>query len=444
VNVRGAEIDLYPGKFRFTVGGGQSRKAVEGILVHESYAQYMFASRIGYGHRNSSFFDLIFLKAKDDPASITKPENWDYTYVIPDTMETELDTLWIEPPYNPLSVTPQENMVIGFNSRIQFFQKRLVLEIEGSGSAYTKDLDATSVTIDSLESNALVRGIFDPIFSSRAGTNFDFALNTELGIHLRNLRLNVGFRHIGPGYVSLGIPSTVNDRQEWHMNTGFKVGLHRIRFNWNRLSDNLLNQKQQTNLRNQFQTSVATITKRWRSQFNIRYLVMNNDAISDSLEWSFNNFIVSTHQSLVFDRDAILRQIGLQYTYQTSQKEMASNPQDNHYHTVNLTSGLRFVKSMNLNASVGLSFRDSNAQGSYTTQVYSIRLNHIALKNKLNTSLFSSSSMVRDTRMIRTGITANYRLTLRSRLTWNFSYNHFQGARDFGELRSSVMLSHQF
>ncbi|NQT24987.1 hypothetical protein HQ585_06520 [candidate division KSB1 bacterium] len=444
VNVKGAEIDLFPDKFRFTVGGGQTRRAVEGILVSESFAQYMFTSRIGYGSKNGSFFDLIFLKAKDDAASLKKPQDWDYTYVIPDTLESELDTLWIEPPYNPLSVTPQENMVIGFNSKVQMFQNRLVLEMEGNGSAFTKDLNTSPVVMDSIDASGLVKSCFDEIYTPRAGSNFDFALNTHLGMNLQNLKLNLGFRHIGPGYVSLGIPSTVNDRQEWLFNTAFKLGIHRFRFGVNRLSDNLLDQKEQTNIRNQFQASVATIMKRWRSQVNIRWMIMNNNAPTDSLEWAFNNIVLSTHQALMFGPESMLRQIGLQYTYQTSNKELFEKSNQNHYHTINLTSNLRFVQKLTLNTSIGLSFRDSNTQGKYTTQVYSLRLIHLAFQNKLSNALFSSSSMVRDTHMLRAGITSSYRLTKVYQITFNLSYNNFRGTRNFREFRSTLMLSHHF
>ncbi|MDZ7724195.1 MAG: hypothetical protein U5R06_15660 [candidate division KSB1 bacterium] len=444
INVKGAEIDLFPGNFRFTLGGGQTRRAVEGTLVHESYDQYMASSRIGYQTKNNSFFHLIFLKAKDDPASLKKPKDWDYDYVIPDTLETELDTLWIEPPYNPLSVTPQENLVIGFASRLNLLNNHISLEIEGNGSAYTKDINASAVKMDSLDIDSFTESLFTELFTPRAGSNFDYALNTHVEVTLDKINMNAGYRRIGPGYISLGTPSMVNDRRELLLNTRFRTGIHRIRLGWNQLSDNLLDQKLQTNIRNQLQGSVSTITKHWHSRINLRSLIMNNQASSDSIEWNFNNYIISTHQSFVPGRESTLRNIGLQYTFQTSEKTLFAESTTSRYHTASLTTNIRIAQQLSLNTSIGLSLRDSNHRGQYTTQVYSARLVHTAFRNKLSTVFFTSSSMVRDTRMLRTGLTSNYRLGASYRLTLNLSFNDFSGTRKYREFRPTLMLSRQF
>jgi|GEM_PF-2511955 len=444
INVKGAELDLYPGNLRFTIGGGQTRRAVEGTLVHESFDQYMVSSRIGYQTDNNSFLHLIFLKAKDDPASLKKPQDWEYDYVIEDTLETELDTLWIEPPYHPLSVTPRENMVIGFASKLNLFRDHISVEIEGSGSAYTKDINADPAKMDSLGINDFSQTLFNSLFTPRAGSSFDYSLNTHLAVNLEKIKVNAGYRHIGPGYISLGTPSMVNDRRELLLNTNFKTGIHRIRLGWNRLSDNLLDQKLQTNIRNQFQGSLSTITKRWHSQFNLRSLVMDNQASTDSLEWNFKNYILSTHQSLILDRESTLRKIGLQYTFQTSAKDLHSASTQSYYHTASFTTNIRFAKKLILNTSVGLSLRDSNTSGQYTTQVYSARLVHSAFKNNLSTVFYTSSSMVRDTRMIRTGLTSHYRVGAAYRLTLNLAFNDFSGTNNYREFRPTLMLSRQF
>ncbi|MBN2417609.1 hypothetical protein JXO52_17360 [bacterium] len=443
VNVTGAEIDLFPGNLRFTAGGGRTKRAVEGILINESYDQSLFSARIGYGKENGSHLNLIFLKVKDNPASLEKPEDWDYDYINPDTLETELDTIWVEPPYNPLSVTPQENMVLGFASRVHLFDNRLIWELEGSGSAFSNDITAAAVTMDSIDADGFITSMFSGLFTPRAGSNFDFAFNTKLDLKLKQVKITTGYRYIGPGYYSLGIPSTVNDRTEFFLNTGLRLGLNHIRVSWNRLANNLLGQKLETNVRNSLQISANTATEHWRSQVHLRWLGMDNNASADSLAWTFGNLILSTHQSLVLDRESALQQIGLQYTYQTSERDMRSETSTARYHTLNLTSGFRIAASFKLNASAGLSHRDSD-QETYTTKVYSLRLSHAALNNRLVTALFSSSSMVRDTRMLQTGVTSNFTLTANMRLTFNLSYNNFRGSRDYEELRTSIMLSRQF
>lgn len=444
VNVKGAEIDLYPGKWKFTVGGGQTRRAVQGNIINESFDQYLFASRIGYGDIQKSFFHLILLKVKDNASSLKKPEDWEYNQVIPDTMGTELDTIWVEPPYNPYSVTPQENFVAGFISQMNLLENHLKLKVEGSGSAFTKDLNAEMIQLDSLSMPDWLKKPLGAIFNPRTSSNVDYAVQTNLELNLQKFKTEVGYEYIGPGYISLGTPSTVNDRKKLILKSSVRLKNHRIRFSWQRMSNNLLNQKDETNVRNQLQVLLHSHTKKWRSQFNIRYLNMLSNATADSLEWDFDNIILSTHQALVFGKENIFRQIGLQYTFQKSKKNMPTQTTKSKYHTLNMTANVKFAERLNMNISSGFSFRNTDTQDSYTTQVYSFRLSHVALQNKLSSSLFSSSSMVRDTRMFRTGINSSYRLTRHNQIIFNLSYNSFQGTRNFKELRTSIRLSHVF
>lgn len=443
VNVKGGEIDLYPGRYRLTLGGGQTRRAVDGNLINESYDQHLFAARAGYGNPHSTFVDLVFVKVKDDPASNPKPDYDEYDYVLPDTLETELDTLWIEPPYNPYAVTPQENVVAGLVSRISILGGRVALLLEGSGSAYTKDLNSEKVDIDSIETGGFIRDALGRIFTPRRSSNFDFAANTQFQLNLKNVNAQAGFRHVGPGYVSLGMPSTVNDRREYFMKTTWRLNQNRFSVHWNRLSDNLLDQKEETNLRSQYRAAWMMNTRRWRSNMDISILTMGNDAVSDSAEWNFSNLIFSTHQSLVFDRELWIRQLGIKYTYQHSDKNIPDQGTESHYHTVNMTGSFRFGRSLILQATAGASHRKTSGKASYLTQIYSARLTHTAFQNRLSTSLQTNSSMVRDTRVFRTGITSGYRLTRHNQLVFNASYNTYSGTRDFQEFRTSLMLTHR-
>jgi len=443
VSIKGCEIDLFPSKIHFTLGGGRSREAVEGISVGESYAQYAGFTRIGYGNSNNSFLDIIALKVKDDTKSLKKNENWDYTYIIADTMENIEDTIWVEPPYNPFSVTPQENLVLGMNSRINLFKRKLVLEFEGTGSAFTKDLNSDKIKNNNIEANEMLKNIYSDIFTPRVGSAYDFAVNSSIKLNLEKVNFSLGFRHIGPGYISLGTPSNINDREELSFSSNMKLSIHRIRFGWNRMLNNLNNQKLQTNTRNQFNSSIYTALKKWRSQVNFRYLDMNNEADFDSLEWTYDNINFSTHQSIVF-QNSILRQIGLQYVFQRTDKNTTTNDLESNYNTMNFTTGFRLKKTLNLNSSAGLSYRkNANRVGGWK-QVYSLRLSHITLENKLTNAVFLTSNMVRETKMFRVGLISNYRLAEHYRITANINFNRFNGQQVYKELRSSIMLSHQF
>jgi len=443
VNVKGAEIDLFPKKYRFTIGGGRTKRAVDGNIINESYDQHLFAARIGYGNPQNSFIDCIFLKVKDDPASNPKPDYDEYDYILPDTLESELDTIWIEPPYNPYAVTPQENVVTGIVSRLSMMDKRIVVLFEGSGSAYTKDLNSEKVDIDSIESGGIIKKALSHIFVPRRSSNFDFAVNTAVKLNLKYLNADIGFRRIGPGYVSLGIPSNINDRQEYYMKTAFKYKMNRFTLNWNRLSDNLLDQKTETNIRNQLRAGWMMHSKSWHSNIHMSYLKMNNEALSDTSEWDFSNLILTTHQSLLFDQSSWIRQLGIKYTYQNSNKNIPANDSESNYHTFNLTGSFKFNQFLHLNAAVGASHRQTSGEEAYLTKIYSGRLTHATLKRRLSTSIHVNSSMVRKTRIFRAGVTSSYRLTRQNQVILNCSFNTYKGTKDFKEIRSSLMLTHR-
>ena len=444
VNVKGGEVDLYPANFRFTLGGGRTKRAVEGYALEQSYAQYLLAGRIGYGNTKKNYVDIHFVKVKDDIGSLPEtPQGWDYPIVNPDTLQAEEDTLWIDRTFTRVRTAPQENLVLGCVLHFSL-PSRMHLSVEASASAYTKDLYAEAVPLDSVEMPGMVRDMMDMAFTPRRSSFGDYAVNSNLEMDFFGAKTQLGYRYIGPGYISLGTPSTLNDRREMTFGTSFKWGPHRIQVRMTRFTDNLLGQRETTNLRHQVRTGINSMFGRWRSVIQINGLFLANDTPSDSLAYDFKTWIITTQQGLVFGPDSWVRQVGLQYTFQQSKKEKWLQDTDATYHTVNLTGQFKQLWKIDANLSVGLSFRDPETGASFTSQVYALRLTNRALNNRLMTSLFSTSSLIRDTRMIQTGLTAGYRLTDKAQIHLNVSSNVFRGPRDFEELRSSLRLSHQF
>ncbi len=74
VLVRGAGVNLHPGIFRFSAIGGFTQNAVNGGASNGAYSRYMYGARIGVGKQQSSYFDLSFLRTRDNPHSLPSPK----------------------------------------------------------------------------------------------------------------------------------------------------------------------------------------------------------------------------------------------------------------------------------------------------------------------------------------------------------------------------------
>ncbi|MBN1892996.1 hypothetical protein JW906_00800 [bacterium] len=440
VNVEGGGLEFWPGRLRFAVGGGRTHRAVTDIQANERFAQYLAAGKVGYEHRNGSFLDLIILKAKDDIHSL-QPRS-DYRYLIPDTLENEADTLWIDRPY--YSVLPQENLLTGLAGMIRLFRNSMELHFEGTGSAFTRDITLYPIHLDSLDAPEFLRDLIGSVYKPRSGSLLDFAGTVGFDLRLDKFKISSGYTYIGPGYVSLGIPSTINDRQEWKAATSFQIRKNRFSLSWDRKSNNVLSQKLATDTRNQFRIVLNRNLNRLRSSFDLNILSMNAAAAADSLEWTYSNVVFNTNQALAFGPSSMIRQVGVRYTFQTSDKNATGSRAVSSYHTASLTGSIRPAESLLLNGSAGCSFRRSASQGYYVTQVYSLRCVFHALEKKWSSSLLIQSSMVRDMNVYRAGLDSAYKLTAKDAVKLDISHAAFEGSRTFRETRASVNISHRF
>ncbi len=443
VNVKGLELDLFPAKWRFTLGGGRTQRAVSGDITTRAFAQYLVAGRFGYGERNGNYMDIVVLKVRDDPGSLDDVVLDTTGQLNPDTLITELDTIWQNPPENPYAVTPQENLVGGITGQLSLWRRRIVLGAELCGSAFTRDLGAATVDASDIGVPDAAADLFESVYATRTSTVADYALSTKAALNLPMLRADVGYNLVGPGYVSLGTSSTANDRQELTLNASGNVKTTRMQVGYSFMADNLAGQETSTNTRNQLRASVSSALNKWQSQYGANYLALNNDASVDSLGWDYDNLTFNTYQGIAFGRDLLLRQIGLQYTYQTSRKDMHTDVTRSTYHTSSLAASLRLIKLLTLNLNAGLSYRDPEQGDSYLTQVYGGRLAMSVFENRWSNALSVNSSMVRETRVVRAGLTSSYRFTKAGQVSLNISYNRFNGSRFFEELRGTLSVTHR-
>lgn len=226
--VLGAGVELNPGKWRLGFIYGRFNRATTidtttQALVPFSFSRKGYAARLGYGGQKT-FFELSFLKAKDD--STTAPG-------------------WIDP--RTLYVTPAGNSVLGYSTRITF-SKRIFFESDGALSVLTRDLNSP-IPLDSLN-NAFLRKI-----RSFAGINATSEMYTAFSasINYRDKRfgLKAGYRRIEPDFTSMGAYYFNSDAESWTFSPSLNVLKGKVRINGSIgfQHDNVKKQKRATNHR---------------------------------------------------------------------------------------------------------------------------------------------------------------------------------------------------
>jgi hypothetical protein len=74
IKIRGGGLNLTPGNFRFSTAAGFTQRSVPGGAQDGSFKRFLFASKLGYGNEESTFFDLIFVRAKDEIGSLPQAD----------------------------------------------------------------------------------------------------------------------------------------------------------------------------------------------------------------------------------------------------------------------------------------------------------------------------------------------------------------------------------
>ncbi len=70
IRIRGVGLELFPGKFRFSIATGLTKRAVLSGAQDGSYKRFMYSAKIGYGDEASSYIDLMFVRVKDEITSL--------------------------------------------------------------------------------------------------------------------------------------------------------------------------------------------------------------------------------------------------------------------------------------------------------------------------------------------------------------------------------------
>lgn len=206
----GGAIELTPGKFRFAAMYGQFNKATSLDTAQSlyfsnfSYRRTGMAVKIGYGTQNS-FIDLIALKAKDDANSIKSGKQL----------------------IDSLGISPAEDLVVGYNMRVGIWKQHLSFESNGAISLYTNDINSPSIQDSSFDKG--VKSL-NSIASVKTSSELYGAVEAAIRYKTRHFSVRLQYRHIDPGYQSMGAYFLNNDLENYTIAPSFTILKNKLRF----------------------------------------------------------------------------------------------------------------------------------------------------------------------------------------------------------------------
>ena len=222
--VLGVGAELNSGLLRVGLMAGQFNKAVEATATDPDrvavFRRMGYCAKVGVGN-DRTYLDVILLNAADDARSIR-----------PDTGN---------------DLTPAHNLVLGLSGRIRT-SKKIMVELDAAGSAYTSDTRAealSAIPADSrLHAINSLNGV-KKLIPVNASTSIRTAVQASLNYRLNWADLRLRYQRVEPGYQSMGAYYMQTDIERITVAPTIRLFKSRLQFRssvgWQH--DNLTNQK---------------------------------------------------------------------------------------------------------------------------------------------------------------------------------------------------------
>jgi hypothetical protein len=431
VRVRGAGVAVNPGLLRVASFTGRAQSAVFGTASNASYARSIAGGRVGVGRGDGSYLDLLLVRAWDDAGSLPPPD--DSAYIDPrlEDPTVDPDTLAVGTLLNPFSVTPQENVVTGAAGRLFLFDRRLAVRGELNGSGHTHDVRASPLDNEALldEVPGLIRGVFTP----RIGSSFGLAYTAGADVKYRSFVGAVNYRRVDPGFMSLGVASLLNDFTSWDVGGTQRFGrVASVRVDAARQHDNLVGQKAFTTNRDRYSAMVSLRpTQRWTSSLRAQYVGMHNDLDAANPQWTaYDNWMLSTTQTMSLGRDRLLRSTGFTYSLRTAGDDNpARSASSLTAHDVSVRAVLAPTEALSVTPSIGLQGSSSAAvPGWHVRETYGLAAQHRARDGRWSSSISLGSTADRGIGSFQTRITSRYDLTRADAVSFTLRESRYRNA----------------
>jgi len=354
--VRGAGFDLRPGILRLSFQAGQLQRTVQGGGAGNlAYKRNLVAGLIGLGREQSSFLDLLVLRAKDDPSSLTT--------ALADTLLLDTIPPELRPRYD---VRPQENLVVGSRGQAVLFGRRLQLTGEGAVAVINRDLDAPAADPSSAAGANALGGLVPVTLA----TSRDYALKLDGAYTGGAGSLRVGYEYVGPGFTSMGLAYEIGDRRTISGSGDLRLAGGRVMLQGQvqHQTDNLAHQRAYTTSRNALTGSVAILfTRDLMTSFTAMVNTILNDATVDTFVVDNRALALTASAAWQTELAGMRTGLNLAWAYQrTSDANVVTRiPLVS---VQNVSAGLQVAVSRALTLSPSLSFASTSTAGAASQQ----------------------------------------------------------------------------
>ncbi len=438
IKIRGASFAISPKVITLKAIGGVTNRAVSTVDNNRSYERRIYGASLGVGSQKGTNITFIALSARDQLGSINDPPSAPIgdSALVNDTIgDTTL---------NPLSVTPQENVVLATVFNLSALSGKVKWKGELAGSANTRDRRATSLDADEIP-DAL-----NNVLSPNVSTSFDYSYITDVKVRAtKKVMFSAGYSYLGPGYVSLATASLPVDYKQVRFGASFRGRKTQVRFKGSLQQDNLIEQKRFTTKRNRFTLALTNRpAARWSVTTSVALVRLANDATDSLALLENNNWIFRNAHTFSF-RHGVVRSVGLNYTYQTSRESNTLRQQSEFdSHTATLRSSIALGSSVTLSPNVNAVVSRRSEKGWLTTKTYGGSLRHRTLRNRLITSASVNISDDNENTSLRLNLRSAYPLNKIGNLSVAVNHTRFTSdnplANEFNETSGNISLVRSF
>ncbi len=238
--ILGAGFEINPKKIRLGIMYGRAQKAIAedtsktiqqnlNSINYPAYKRMVLAGKIGLG-TNSNYFDLNFVKGKDDVNSL---------------------------PYKPIKteVLPSENLVIGLAHKFSMFKKHVEWSSEVAASLFTRDISVPKFDSSDFKFASKINNVIAINLSTVAYT----AAESQLKFTNKYFSTGLKYRRIEPDYKSMGAYYFQTDLEQYTGNFSTRLFKKKLNFNVSVgiQKDNVARKKMATTQRNIYSSNIS-------------------------------------------------------------------------------------------------------------------------------------------------------------------------------------------